>query len=110
MADRRQNRRSPAAAAVNTPAGPLWRCSETDECASSQTDIAALKLRFHRISYASGVFFTLALHPRPLTNVALPRFHLVRAPTLQRRPPQRPRFLDNPLFGRVRLLEIALRI
>src|SRR5580693_1650497 len=80
------------------------------ERASSRSDIAALKLRFRQISYASGVFFTLAMHRRLLTNVSLRRFNLGLGPYLHRRPPQQPHFLNNPLFDRVGLLEISLRI
>src|SRR5271156_3583368 len=55
-------------------------------------------------------FFTLAMHRRLLTNFSLRRFDLVLGPALYRRPPQKPHFLDNPLFDRVGLLEISLRI
>jgi len=80
------------------------------ERASSRSDIAALKLRFRQISYASGVFFTLAMHRRLLTNFFLGRFHLGLGPSLHRLSPQQPHFLDNPLFDRVGLLEIFPRI
>src|SRR6266550_3838313 len=76
------------------------------ERASSRSDIAALKPRFRQISYASGVFFTLAMHRRLLTNFFLGRFHLGLGPSLHRLSPQQPHFLDNPLFNRVGLLEI----
>src|SRR6516225_966259 len=42
------------------------------------------------------------------TNFLLRRFDLVLGPALQRRPPQQPHFLNNPLFHRVGLLEISL--
>jgi hypothetical protein len=71
------------------------------ERASSRSDIAALKPRFRQISYASGVFFTLAMHRRLLTNFFLGRFHLGLGPSLHRLSPQQPHFLDNPLFDRV---------
>src|ERR1700683_5593432 len=80
------------------------------ERASSHSDIAALKPRFRQISYASGVFFTLAMHRRLLTNFFLGRFHLGLGPSLHRLSPQQPHFLDNPLFDRVGLLEIFARI
>src|SRR5271169_4673266 len=80
------------------------------ERASSRSDIAALKPRFRQISYASGVFFTLAMHRRLLTYFSLRRFDLVLGPALHRLPPQKPHLLDNPLFDRVGLLEISLRI
>src|SRR5450755_1140733 len=80
------------------------------ERASSRSDIAALKPRFRQISYASGVFFTLAMHRRLLTNFFLGRFHLGLSPSLHRLSPQQPHFLDNPLFDRVGLLEIFPRI
>src|SRR5262249_30209963 len=70
----------------------------------------ALKLRFHQISYASRVFFTLAMHRRLLTNFSLGRFDLVLGPSLHCLPPQKPHFLDHPLFDRVGLLEISLRV
>jgi len=50
------------------------------------------------------------MHLRVLTNFSLSRGHLVLAPALHRRPPQKPHFLDNALFDRVGLLEISLRI
>src|ERR1700674_5485513 len=74
------------------------------ERASSRSDIAALKPRFRQISYASGVFFTLAMHRRLLTNFFLGRFHLGLGPSLHLLSPQQPHFLDNPLFDRVGLL------
>src|ERR1700676_974765 len=80
------------------------------ERASSRSDIAALKPRFRQISYASGVFFTLAMHQWLLTNFFLGRFHLGLGPSLHRLSPQQPHFLDNPLFDRVGLLEIFPRI
>src|ERR1700687_241067 len=80
------------------------------ERASSRSDIAALKPRFRQISYASGVFFTLAMHRRLLTNFFLGRFHLGLGPSLHRLSPQQPHLLDNPLFDRVGLLEIFPRI
>src|SRR4029077_6259940 len=65
---------------------------------------------FHQISYASRVFFTLAMHRRLLTNFSLGRFDLVLGPSLHCLPPQKPHFLDHPLFDRVGLLEISLRV
>src|SRR5271157_4101436 len=50
------------------------------------------------------------MHRRLLTNFSLRRFDLVLGPALHRLPPQKPHFLDNPLFDRVGLLEISLRI
>src|SRR5580704_15004881 len=76
----------------------------------SPTDIAALGPRSGRVSHASGVFFTLAMHMRLLTNFSLRHFHLPLRPPLQRLPPQKPHLLDDPLFGRVSLLEISLRV
>src|ERR1700690_207093 len=75
------------------------------ERASSRSDIAALKPRFPQISYASGFFFSLAMHRRLLTNFSLGRFHLGLGPSLHRLSPQQPHFLDKALFGRVGLLE-----
>src|ERR1700683_3112522 len=62
--------------------------------ASSHSDIAALKPRFRQISYASGGFFTLAMHQRLLTNFFLGRFHLGLGPSLHRLSPHQPHFLD----------------
>ena len=80
------------------------------ERASSRSDIAALKPRFRQISYASGVFFTLAMHRRLLTNFFLGRFHLGLGPALHRLSPHQPHFRDNPRLRRVRLLEMFTRI
>src|SRR5271163_2713258 len=55
-------------------------------------------------------FFTLAMRRRLLTNFSLRRFTLALGPALHRLPPQKPHFLDNPLFDRLGLLEISLRI
>src|SRR5271170_2004584 len=76
----------------------------------SRTGIAALGSRFHRASYASEVFFTLAMHMRLLTNFLLRHFHLLLRPPLHRLTPQKPHLLDDPLFGRIGLLEISLGI
>ena len=50
------------------------------------------------------------MHRRLLTNFALRRFDLILGPALYRLPPQKPHFLDHPLFDRVGLLEISLLI
>jgi len=50
------------------------------------------------------------MHRRLLTNFSLGRFDLVLGPSLHCLPPQKPHFLDNPLFDRVGLLEIFPRI
>src|SRR5580704_2237317 len=76
----------------------------------SPTDIAALGPRYRRVSYASGVFFTLTMHLRLLTNFSFRPFDLPLRPPLQRLSPQKSHLLDDPLFGRVRLLEISLRV
>ena len=55
-------------------------------------------------------FFTLAMHMRLLMNFSLRHFHLLLRPPLQRLTTQKPHLLDNPLFGRISLLEISLRI
>ena len=80
------------------------------ERASCRIDIAALKLLFCQISYASRVFFTLTMHPGLLPNFALSRSHLILGPSVHRLSPQEPHFLDKPHFDHVSLLEISLRI
>src|SRR3981189_2382468 len=80
------------------------------ERASCRIDIAALKLLFCQISYASRVFFTLTMHPGLLPNFALSRSHLILGPSVHRLSPQEPHFLDKPLFDHVSLPEISLRI
>src|ERR1700675_5125067 len=55
-------------------------------------------------------FFTLAMHLRLLTNFSFRPFALPLRPPLHRLPPQMPHLLEDPLFGRVRLLEISLRV
>ena len=55
-------------------------------------------------------FFTLAMHPRLLTNFAFRHVNLVLRPALQRNPPQQPHLIDNPLFNGIGLLEIAIAI
>src|SRR5436190_24222569 len=80
------------------------------ERASSQIDIADLKLPFCQIFEASGVFFALAMHPGLLPNFALSRSHLILGPSVHRLSPQEPHFLDKPLFDHVSLLEISLRL
>jgi hypothetical protein len=50
------------------------------------------------------------MHLRLLTNLSFRNFDLPLRPSLHRLPPQKPHLLDDPLFGRVRLLEISLRI
>ena len=50
------------------------------------------------------------MHRRLLTNFSLGRFDLVLGPSLHCLPPQKPHFLDHPLFDRVGLLEISLRV
>src|SRR5208337_3381583 len=62
-----------------------------------------------RISYASGLFFTLAMHLRLLTNFPLRHLRLPLRPAQQRFASQTPRLLDQPLFRSVRLLQIAVR-
>src|SRR5208337_2966352 len=63
-----------------------------------------------RISYASGLFFTLAMHLRLLTNFPLRHLRLPLRPAQQRFASQTPRLLDQPLFRSVRLLQIAFAI
>src|SRR5271155_5587203 len=55
-------------------------------------------------------FFTLPMHLRLLTNFSFRNFDLPLRPPLHRHPPQKPHLLDDPLFGRVGLLEISLRV
>jgi len=50
------------------------------------------------------------MHLRLLTNFSFRQFNLVLRPALHRRAPQKPHFLDNPLFNRVSLLEISIRV
>ena len=50
------------------------------------------------------------MHMRLLTNFSFRHFHLLLRPPLQRLTPQKPHLLDDPLFGRIGLLEISLRI
>ena len=50
------------------------------------------------------------MHLRLLTNFSFRHFDLPLRPPLHRLPPQKPHLLDDPLFGRVRLLEISLRV
>jgi hypothetical protein len=47
---------------------------------------------------------------RLLTNFSLRHFDLPLRPPLQRLTPQKPHLLEDPLLGRVGLLEISLRI
>jgi len=47
---------------------------------------------------------------RLFTNFLFRHFDLLVGPPLQRRPSKKPHLLDEPLFGRVRLLEISLGI
>src|SRR5271168_1651861 len=55
-------------------------------------------------------FFTLAMHLRLLTNFPFRHFDLPLRPPLHRLSSQKPHLLDDPLFGRVGLLEISLRV
>ena len=52
-----------------------------DAPAASRTDIAAPEPLFRRISYASGVFFALAMHLRALANLPLRRLDPALGPT-----------------------------
>src|SRR5271165_4043617 len=72
------------------------------------TDIAAPEPLFRRISYASGVFFALAMHLRALANLPLRRLDPPLGPTAQRLPSQKTRLLDHPLFRRVGFLQCPL--
>jgi len=45
------------------------------------------------------------MHLRLLTNFSFRHFNLVLRPPLHRLAPQKPHFLDNPLFNRVSLLD-----
>src|SRR5271165_5561864 len=78
-----------------------------DAPAASRTDIAAPEPLFRRISYASRVFFALAMHLRALANLPLRRRHPPLGPTLQRLPSQKTRLLDHPLFRGVGFLQFA---
>ena len=55
-------------------------------------------------------FFILAMRMRLLTNFPFRHFHLLLRPSLHRLTPQKPHLLYDPLFGRIGLLEISLRI
>ena len=50
------------------------------------------------------------MHLRLLTNFSFRQFNLMIRPPLHRHAPQKPHFLDNPLFSGVSLLEISIRI
>ena len=52
----------------------------------------------------------MAMHLSLLTNFLFRHFDLPLRPPLHRLPPQMPHLLEDPLFGRVRLLEISLRV
>src|SRR5208337_4990620 len=60
--------------------------------------------------YASGLFFTLAMHLRLLTKFPLRHLRLPLRPAQQRFASQTPRLLDQPLLRSVRLLQIAFAI
>ena len=94
--------------AANTRAGSPSPRARMDAPAASRTDIAAPEPLFHRTSYASGVFFALAMHLRALANLPLRRLDPPLGPTAQRLPPQKTRLLDHPLFRRVGFLQFAL--
>ena len=55
-------------------------------------------------------FFTLAVHPGLAANVPLRRLDPLVRPTLQCLAAQKPHFLDQPLFGRVRQPEVSVQI
>ncbi len=50
------------------------------------------------------------MHLRLLTNFSFRHFNPVLRPPLYRRAPQKPHFIDNPLFCGVSLLEVSIRI
>jgi hypothetical protein len=50
------------------------------------------------------------MHVRLLANFSFRQFDLPVGPPLQRLPTQKLHLLDDPLFSRVRLLEISLRV
>jgi len=50
------------------------------------------------------------MHMSLSTNFSFRRFDLLLGPPLQRLPPKKPHFLDQPLFDRVGLLEISLPV
>ena len=50
------------------------------------------------------------MHVRLSANISFRQFDLLVGPPLQRLPPQKLHLLDDPLFSRVRLLEIPLRV
>src|SRR5208337_558765 len=108
-ADRRRSRRSPVAAAANTPTGSPSPRARKDAPAASRTDIVAPEPLFRRISYASGVFFTLAMHLRALTNLPLRRLHPLLGPTAQRLPSQQTHLLHQALFRSVGFRQFPLR-
>src|SRR6202050_4893022 len=91
---------------------PLSIRSSWNRRTSSGVAVAGERFKYaaNRSQLSSGVFFTLAMHRRLLTNFFLGRFHLGLGPSLHRLSPQQPHFLDNPLFDRVGLLEIFARI
>ena len=55
-------------------------------------------------------FFTLAVHPGLTANVPLGCLDPLVGPSLQRLAAQKPHLLDQPLFGRVRLTEVAAEV
>jgi hypothetical protein len=50
------------------------------------------------------------MHARLLANFSFRQSDMLVGPPLQRLPPQKLHLLDDPLFSRVRLLEISLRV
>ena len=50
------------------------------------------------------------MHLRLLTNFSFRHLNPVLRPPLDRRAPQKPHFIDNPLFNRVSLLEISIAV
>src|SRR5208283_3026457 len=78
-----------------------------DARAASRTDIAAPRPLSGRTSYASGVFFALAMHLRALTNVPLRRLDPVLGPAAQRLSSQQTHLLHHALFRSVGLLQFA---
>src|SRR5208282_4590745 len=96
-----------AAAVANIRAGSPSPRARKDAPVASRTDIAAPGLLFRRISYASGLFFTLAMHLRSLANLTLRRLDPTLGPTAQRLPSHQTHLIHDALFRSVGFLQFA---
>src|ERR1700722_8885178 len=81
LAQARLNRSAKGAGTGHSPRYPKSGTTQSDRL---------LGQRYRRVSYASGVFFTLAMHLRLLTNFLFRHFDLPLRPPLHRLPPQMP--------------------